>query len=124
MKILMGLDLGTTAMKIALFDEQGKILAFSTQEYDLLTPQTNYVEEKPEVYWKDVYKRQVVGGASTNGGMGTAFGAVFGAVFITIISNFTNMLHIQYNMILVIKGILIIVFVALDMVKQGRRETK
>ena len=52
MKILMGLDLGTTAMKIALFDEQGKILAFSTQEYDLLTPQTNYVEEKPEVYWK------------------------------------------------------------------------
>lgn len=47
----MGLDLGTTAMKIALFDETGNILAVSTQEYDLLTPLTNYVEEAPEVYW-------------------------------------------------------------------------
>ena len=79
-------------------------------------------------FGEDVIVMDIVGaavvGASTNGGMGTAFGAVFGAVFITIISNFTNMLHIQYNMILVIKGILIIVFVALDMVKQGRRETK
>ena len=77
-----------------------------------------------DVIVMDIVGAAVVGGASTNGGMGTAFGAVFGAVFITIISNFTNMLHIQYNMILVIKGILIIVFVALDMVKQGRRETK
>lgn len=51
MRILMGLDLGTTAMKIALFDETGNILAVSTQEYDLLTPLTNYVEEAPEVYW-------------------------------------------------------------------------
>lgn len=55
MKILMGLDLGTTAMKVALFDEKGKILAVSTQEYDLLTPAANYVEEEAEVYW-DAFK--------------------------------------------------------------------
>ncbi len=72
----------------------------------------------------DIVGAAVVGGASTNGGVGTAYGAVFGAVFITIISNFTNMLHLSYNTNLVIKGVLIIVFVALDMVKQGRRETK
>lgn len=52
MKVLMGLDLGTTAMKIALFDERGNILAITTQEYDLLTPETNYVEEPPDVYWE------------------------------------------------------------------------
>ena len=72
----------------------------------------------------DIVGAAVVGGASTNGGVGTAYGAVFGAIFITIISNFTNMLHLSYNTNLVIKGVLIIVFVALDMVKQGRRETK
>lgn len=72
----------------------------------------------------DIVGAAVVGGASTNGGVGTAFGAVFGAIFITIISNFTNMLHLSYNTTLVIKGALIIVFVALDMIKQSRRETK
>lgn len=52
MKLLMGLDIGTTALKTALFDEKGALLAVSTQEYDLLTPKTNYVEEEAEVYWK------------------------------------------------------------------------
>ena len=48
-----------------------------------------------DVIVMDIVGAAVVGGASTNGGMGTAFGAGFGAhVFITIISNFTNMLYI------------------------------
>ena len=52
MKLLIGLDIGTTAMKIALFDVQGALLAVSAKEYDLMTPGPNYVEESPEVYWK------------------------------------------------------------------------
>ena len=52
MELLIGLDIGTTALKVALFDTKGTLLAVSTQEYDLLTPQTNFVEEEPEVYWK------------------------------------------------------------------------
>ena len=51
MKLLIGLDIGTTALKAAVFDTAGKLLAVSTQEYDLITPQVNYVEEKGEVYW-------------------------------------------------------------------------
>ena len=51
MKLLIGLDLGTTALKIALFDSAGKLLAVSAQEYSLITPKVNYVEEEPEVYW-------------------------------------------------------------------------
>lgn len=51
MKLLIGLDIGTTAMKIALFDVQGTLLAVSAQEYDLLTPGPGCVEEDPEVYW-------------------------------------------------------------------------
>ena len=67
MKLLLGLDIGTTAMKIALFDRTGALLAVSTQEYDLLTPAPNYVEEKPEVYWdafctglKDIKSRYTI----------------------------------------------------------------
>lgn len=52
MELLVGLDIGTTALKVALFDKKGKLLAVSTQEYSLITLQTNYVEEEPEVYWK------------------------------------------------------------------------
>ena len=51
MKRLIGLDIGTTALKAAVFDTSGKLLAVSTQEYSLLTPQVNYVEETGEVYW-------------------------------------------------------------------------
>lgn len=51
MKLLMGLDIGTTALKAALFDTKGGLLAVTTQEYTLITPQVNFVEESGEVYW-------------------------------------------------------------------------
>ncbi|MEW6201930.1 MAG: FGGY family carbohydrate kinase, partial [bacterium] len=47
-ELIIGLDLGTTALKIALFDKGGKIVAVSTQEYPLLTPQTDHVEVAPQ----------------------------------------------------------------------------
>jgi len=55
MKLLIGLDLGTTALKIALFDSSGNLLSVSTREYDLITHKVNYVEEDVEVYWKAFY---------------------------------------------------------------------
>lgn len=51
-ELIIGLDLGTTALKIALFDKTGKIVAVSTQEYPLLTPQTDHVEVAPIMYWQ------------------------------------------------------------------------
>lgn len=51
MKLLMGLDIGTTALKAALFDTKGRLMAVTTQEYRLITPQVNFVEESGEVYW-------------------------------------------------------------------------
>ena len=52
MELLLGVDIGTTALKSALFDTSGTLLAVTTQEYTLLTPKVNYVEETGEVYWK------------------------------------------------------------------------
>lgn len=52
MQLLIGLDAGTTALKVALFDSGGGLLGVATQEYTLQTPQVNYVEADAEVYWK------------------------------------------------------------------------
>ncbi|OAB38600.1 hypothetical protein PMSD_06180 [Paenibacillus macquariensis subsp. defensor] len=51
MKYLLTLDVGTTAVKAALFDEHLKPCALVIQEYTLLTPQTDWVELPAEIYW-------------------------------------------------------------------------
>jgi xylulokinase len=51
MEFLIGLDLGTTAIKIGLFDTEGKTVGVTTQEYDLLTPVINFVEVEVDTYW-------------------------------------------------------------------------
>jgi len=51
MTTLLGIDIGTTALKCAVFDVKGNALAVSTQEYPLLTPKVNFVEVPVETYW-------------------------------------------------------------------------
>jgi len=53
---IISVDLGTTALKIALVDKDGKFLSVSNQEYELITPKSSYVEENPEVYWESFKK--------------------------------------------------------------------
>lgn len=52
MEYILSVDLGTTAIKVAVVDAQGKMLATSTQEYTLLTPTTLAVELPVETYWQ------------------------------------------------------------------------
>jgi xylulokinase len=49
---ILSVDLGTTAIKVALFDAAGRVLASSTHEYALLTPSTLAVELPVETYWQ------------------------------------------------------------------------
>jgi sugar (pentulose or hexulose) kinase len=49
---ILSVDLGTTAIKVALFDAEGRVLASSTHEYSLLTPSTLAVELPVETYWQ------------------------------------------------------------------------
>lgn len=51
MRYIVSLDLGTSAIKVALFDENGKIVSSSNQEYSLITPDTLSVELNAETYW-------------------------------------------------------------------------
>ena len=49
---ILAIDLGTTAIKVALFDRSGNILALSTQEYSLITPKLDFVEADADIYWE------------------------------------------------------------------------
>jgi ribose/xylose/arabinose/galactoside ABC-type transport system permease subunit len=56
----------------------------------------------------------VVGGASIYGGVGSPIGAAVGAIFIVLISNSMTMMHIPYHTTLIVKGLVIVAFVAFD----------
>lgn len=62
----------------------------------------------------DIVSACVVGGISIYGGAGRVAGALFGAVLITILTNAMNLMGVTYYLGLVIKGAVIIAFVALD----------
>ena len=51
MDSILSVDLGTTAIKIMLFETNGRVLAKSTQEYTLHTPSALEVELPVEAYW-------------------------------------------------------------------------
>ncbi len=52
MEHILSVDLGTTAIKVALFDAQGGLRARASREYTLLTPDALSVELPAEVYWQ------------------------------------------------------------------------
>jgi xylulokinase len=52
MDLLLGIDLGTSGVKVALFDAaNGSCLVSSTEEYPLLHPQPSWAEQDPETWW-------------------------------------------------------------------------
>lgn len=62
----------------------------------------------------DVVSAVVVGGVSIYGGVGGPLGAVLGTLLITVIGNALNMLGVSFYVTLIIKGLAILAFVALD----------
>ena len=47
----IGVDLGTSAMKLILTDEKGKICNSSTKEYPLIFPNPGWSEQEPSEWW-------------------------------------------------------------------------
>jgi ribose transport system permease protein len=66
----------------------------------------------------DVVASAVVGGVSIYGGVGGPLGAVFGAIFITVISNSMNMMQVSFFTSLIVKGFVIVGFVAVDALRR------
>lgn len=51
---LLGIDIGTSACKVAVFDEEGKVLAQSNQPYRVYYPQSGWVEQNAEEWWQAI----------------------------------------------------------------------
>jgi len=50
-RLFLGLDLGTSAVKVGLFDLAGRPLHLARREYPLFTPRPGWVEQEPEDWW-------------------------------------------------------------------------
>jgi xylulokinase len=52
MKYLLGIDVGTSGTKTALFDTNGRLVASSTNEYPLFQPENGWAEQDPDDWWR------------------------------------------------------------------------
>ena len=50
----IGIDLGTSAVKLLLVDEKGKIINSKSKEYPLAFPNPGWSEQNPEDWWKQI----------------------------------------------------------------------
>ena len=53
-KYTLGIDIGTTSVKVVLVSSDGRIIAESGQAHDLLSPHRNWAEEDAERWWNNV----------------------------------------------------------------------
>lgn len=52
MALLMGIDLGTSGLKVAVFDKNGHTLATGSSDYLFDVPEIGYAEQDPDVWWQ------------------------------------------------------------------------
>lgn len=55
-KFLLGIDVGTSACKVALFDNNGRVVAQIAGEYPIYYPAPGYVEQNPKEWWDVICK--------------------------------------------------------------------
>jgi len=51
MQYFLSIDIGTTSIKIAIFESNGQLRGMSTEEYALSTPSSNCIELAVDVHW-------------------------------------------------------------------------
>ena len=56
MGYLMGIDLGTSSVKVLVADEAGEVKGIGQIGYEVLTPQVGYAEQDPRVWWECTVK--------------------------------------------------------------------
>lgn len=53
-QVLLGIDIGTSACKVAVFARNGKVLAQSNQPYQVYYPHEGWAEQDPEEWWNAI----------------------------------------------------------------------
>ena len=55
-RYLLGVDVGTTSIKVAIIDEQARVLGMSSSSYRLITPNQDYAQIDTEDMWRAYLK--------------------------------------------------------------------
>ena len=50
-KLLLGIDIGTSACKVAIFDLDGNVITQSNKPYLVYYPEKDFVEQDGEEWW-------------------------------------------------------------------------
>jgi xylulokinase len=53
---LLGIDIGTSACKIAVFEENGQVVASGNHDYQVYYPKVGWAEQNPDEWWAAVCK--------------------------------------------------------------------
>lgn len=53
-RLLLGIDIGTSACKVAVFEENGSVVAQTSKPYPLYYPNPGWVEQNPEEWWQAI----------------------------------------------------------------------
>jgi xylulokinase len=79
---VLGIDIGTSAVKAILFDVSGAEVATASRSYGFLTPQPGWVEQDPEVVWEALASsvREMLGRAGDCHVLSLALAAQAGSV--------------------------------------------
>ena len=54
MNYAIGIDIGTSGTKSAIYDTTGKLISSDTVEYPMYQPQNGYAEQNPSDWWNAV----------------------------------------------------------------------
>jgi xylulokinase len=52
MRYFLGIDIGTSGVKVALVDESGRVKRTATAPHPLFTPQPGWAEQRPQDWWR------------------------------------------------------------------------
>ncbi|MDP4091092.1 MAG: FGGY family carbohydrate kinase, partial [Bacillota bacterium] len=50
----IGVDLGTSSVKLVVMSDEGKVTSSLSKEYDVFFPKPGWAEQKPEDWWAAV----------------------------------------------------------------------
>ena len=85
MSCLLGIDLGTSSVKVVVFAVEGGIKGIGLAEYPVLTPRVGCAEQDPEQWWRATVDavRQALGNAGHPEILGIGFsGQMHGVVLL------------------------------------------
>ncbi len=55
-ELLLGIDIGTSACKVAVFNREGDVIGSATGDYPVYYPKPGWVEQDPDEWWEAVCK--------------------------------------------------------------------